>query len=40
MRCLAIDATMPRIGYMMIVIYWNIKRIVLGVKTTLCEINA
>jgi hypothetical protein len=25
---------------MMIVIYWNIKRIVLGVKTTLCEMKA
>lgn len=26
--------------YMMIVIYWNIKRIVPGVKTTLCEMKA
>jgi hypothetical protein len=25
---------------MMIVIYWNIKRIVFGVKTTLCEMKA
>jgi hypothetical protein len=31
---------MPRSGDMMIVIYWNIKRIVLGVKTTLCEMKA
>jgi len=33
-------ATMPRIGEMMVVIYWNIKRIVLGAKTTLCEMKA
>jgi hypothetical protein len=31
---------MPRSGDMMIVIYWNIKRIVLAVKTTLCEMKA
>jgi len=33
-------ATMPRILDMMVVIYWNIKRIVLGAKTTLCEMKA
>jgi hypothetical protein len=31
---------MPRSGDMMIVIYWKIKRIVLGFKTTLCEMKA
>jgi hypothetical protein len=31
---------MPRSLYMMIVIYWNIERIVPGVKTTLCEMKA
>jgi hypothetical protein len=31
---------MPRIRNMMVVIYWRIKRIVLGAKTTLCEMKA
>jgi hypothetical protein len=35
-----VHAKIPRSGDMMIVIYWNIKRIVLGVKTTLCEMKA
>jgi hypothetical protein len=30
---------MPRLYEMMIVIYSSIERLVLGVKTTLCEVN-
>jgi hypothetical protein len=36
----AVHATMARIYEMIIVIYSSIKRLVLGVKTTLCEVKA